>query len=102
MTMAEANDTQSLLEGLASIRAILEQARAHLGELHDGMSDTDTGERSAADPEPHIGGWNPWEDLCLQIENALEHLDQAIEGVSTECYHVDQQVTKVAAEVAHG
>jgi hypothetical protein len=69
------------------------------------MSDADTGERAAADPEPHAaGGWNPAEDLCIQVEHALECLDETINLVDPEDYHVDQQVVRLAppAEVSHG
>jgi hypothetical protein len=104
MTMAKANDTQSLFEGLASIRASLEQARVQLKGLHGGMSDADTAERAAADPEPNVEGWNPAQDLRVQVEHALECLDETINLVDPEDYHVDQQVVRLAppAEVSHG
>jgi type II secretory pathway component PulM len=104
MTMAKANDTQSLFEGLASIRTSLEQARAQLEGLHDGMSEVDTGERAAGDPEPHTEGWNPARDLREQIGEALERLDEALAVLSPEGYHIDQQVARRAqsAEVANG
>ena len=98
--MATASDTASLFRRLSAIRGVLEQSRVDLGGLLNNVNSEDTGERNADDPEPDLDGWNPAEDLKLQIEHGLEQLDETIDALTPLPNHVDQRLAG-NTEVSH-
>ena len=74
----------SLFGRLRQIRSTIRTARGELAALRNSMS-------RVSDPVPGTEGWEPAEDLHIQLRGALESLDSALDELTpNRKYHVDQ------------
>ena len=72
----------TLFRRLRQLRATVKAARAEVETLRDSMN-----RKSKADP---VTGWEPAEDLHIQLGNALNDLDSAADYMAPTRFHKDQ------------
>ena len=90
--MANSIIQPTLFGRLRKLRPTVRAARAELETLRDSMN-----RRSKPDPQT---GWKHAEDLYIQLGNALDALDLALDYMAPTKFHKDQPVRE-AQEVAH-
>ena len=93
----------TLFERLAAIRSNIAQARAAIDQLCDVYENMElpTAERAQASnmktpAEKPVDGWDPDKDLRIGMQTAIEGLDEAIDYLTPEPYHVDTALPQLS------